>query len=380
MGSEWISNKEAKNQVKNLLKQAGVPLEIKIANICKEFCQSCSVDEKVHITAEKVVYSPSHSEEIYREIDQRVNIFEEFVVDELTGVQLIVNLPIECKYRADVELFGFPSMSPWDIHMGFPIHGYFARSEYFRSLYTSYKSLSKLYPANIILVEIKEGKTPSKVKKEDLLYKAASSLYDFILFDLSPSKTEVRNEDSIIDDLGIFEDFRSYLRKKHYVWWSVLREWISNIDIEKCELFNEKYFKVSPIYFGITAHLPVICFNGPIYRVKLHSDFDIKDFEESPYLITSIRKLGWPGLARMELLNLTPEVPAVVTNPIGLKSVLEIGFKWYQDIRNILVNAAPTVLKRWPLESAFFKKIYSYYIKEQETSGYRSDLDFGKWL
>ena len=380
MGSDWISKTQAINRVKGLLKQAGIPLEIKIGNICKKFCQSQDVSDQVHITAEKIVYSPSPSEEIYREIDQRVQIYEEFEVDNLTGVQLIVNLPIECKYRTDVELFGFPYMSPWDIHKGFAIHGNFAGSEYFRSLHVSYTCLSKLHPADIILVEIKEGKTPCKVDKEDLLYKAAASLYDFILFDLTPSEAEMHREDSLIDDLGLFEDFQAYLHKRHYVWSSVLRDWIKKIDTEMCNLFNEKYFKGTRIYFNITAHLPIICVNGPLYRVRLDSNFNIKGFEETLYLTTSIRKQGWPRLARIGLLSLTPEVPVIVTNPIGLKSVLEIGFKWYQDIRNSLVIAPGEVVKRWALESAFFKRVYLYYIKEEETRGYRSDIDFGKWL
>lgn len=380
MRSEWSLNTDATNRVKNLLEQAGIPLEIKIASLCKEFCQSHGVADQVHITTEKIVYSPSPAEEIYREINQRVQIYEEFEVDELTGVQLIVNLPIECKYRADVELFGFPSMSPGDVHKGFPIHGDFAGSTYFRSLHNSYTCLSKLCAANIILAEIKEGKLPAKVDKEDLLYKAATSLYDFVLFDLSPSDTDTSYINSLIDDLGLFKDFQAYLQKHHYVWWSVLREWIEKIDTEKCKLFNKEYFGGSRLYHVIKAHLPIICVNGPLYRVKLDSDFNIEGFEESPYLTTSIRKQGWPGLAHIELLRRTPEVPVVVTNPNGLNSVLEIGFLWNQHIRERLVMAPTEVVKRWALECAFFKRVSSYYIRQQETSSYRSDLDYGQWL
>ncbi|MEA1995899.1 MAG: hypothetical protein U9N18_07165 [Campylobacterota bacterium] len=378
MVSKWSSNAKTKNRVKDLLDQAGIPLEIKVAIACREFCQSRDAMGQVHIITERIVYSPSPSEEIYREIDQHVQIYEEFEVDELTGIQLIVNLPIECKHRADIEVFGFPSISFSNIHRGFPIHGdSFAGSTYFRSLRESYLYLSKLYAFNIVLVEIKDG-TPKKIYKEDLIYKAAGSLYDWVLFDISGSDIEEAQHNPIVDEL--FKDFQDYLQKHHYTWWFVLREWINKkIDIEKCMKFNERYFGGHRIYHDVTAHLPIVCVNGPLYSVKIDSNLTIEDFEERLFLTTLIRKQGWPGSAEIGLLSRTPEVPVVVTNPEGLKTVLEIGFGWYQDIRKRLETAPPEVLKRWVLESTFFERVCSYY-NRQEGVNYRSDLDYRRWL
>ena len=86
-------------------------------------------------------------------------------------------------------------------------------------------------------------------------------------------------------------------------------------------------------------------------------------------------------MAEIELLSRTPEVPIVITNPDGLDVVLETGFKWYENIRGILTTAPAAVLKRAPLESAFFKKVFkSHRGGDQEQLGYRSDFDFRDWI
>jgi len=370
MKSEWLES-GAKEEVKRLLEQAGIPLEIEVRSLCNKFCQSHNKSGQISITAEKVVYAPSSSGEKYREIDQRVQIYEEFGVDDLTGIQLIVNLPIECKYRVDIEAFGFPTSS--NIYKEFVISGSLAGSTYFSLLHNSYSCLSALHPFDIVLVKIEKGKTPKSVHEENLIYNAAGSLYDFILFDLEEFKGNAQ-KDSLVDEL--FEEFRSYLRKHHYLWSSVLRDWINKkIDIGQCEKFNQKCFGGSRRYHTIIAHLPIVCINGSLYHVKLDSELNIEDFEEVPFLTTSIRKQGWPGPVDIELLCKDPVVPVVVTNPNGLNDVLEIGFNWYQEIKKTLLTAPRTLVKRWALESAFFQKVYSYY-KEKESARYHSDLDY----
>lgn len=330
MKSEWLRS-EAKEQVKKLLKQAGITLEIEVRGLCNKFCQSHNKPAQVFVSTEKVVYAPSFSEEKYREVDQRVQVYDEFEADQFTGIQLIVNLPIECKYRADTEAFGFSAPSSSNLHRRFAISGSLAGSTYFSLLHNSCSCLSALQSFDIILVKIKKGKTPKGIHEENLIYNAAGSLYDFVLFDLEEFKGNAQNY-SLVEEL--FENFRGYLRRHHYVWLFVLRDWIDKeIKLEQCDKFNQEYFGGSRSYHSIIAHLPIICINGPLYHVKLDSELNIEDFEEIPFLTTSIRKQGWPGSIDIGLLCKDPVVPVVVTNPNGLNNVLEIGFKWYQEIK-----------------------------------------------
>jgi hypothetical protein len=380
MTSEWRTKDGATGQVKNLLEQAGLPLELQVAELCTKFRASHATAKEVHITSEKIVYSTSVAENNYREVDQRIKIYEEFGIGELTGIQLIVNMPIECKYRRDVECFAFP-LSDETAHYGFPILSQFAGSELSRSLAASYTSLEGIGRTSTILVEVEGGKTPHKIHKENLIYNAAGSLYDFVIFDLSPEEdVEEKSPDQIDDELNLFSQFKDYLENKRFVWWSVLREWISKIESETCDVFNQKYFSGHRIYHAVSAHLPIVCINGPIYRVQWNSSSGIQSFDEIPYCLSSIRKRSWPGKARFKLAARAPEAPVIVTNPNGLNSVLEIGFSWYKEIRDSLTRINSEAERRWALESLFFDQVVRYYIKEESERGYRSDLDFGQWL
>jgi len=375
MESKWLES-GAKERVKQLLEQAGIPLEIRVRNLCNKFCQSHNKSDQIHVTAKKVVYESSCPEGKYREIDQRVQIYEEFGVDELTGIQLIVNLPIECKYRAEVEAFGFPTSS--NIYKEFVISGSLAGSRYFSLLYNSYSCLSALESFDIVLARIEKGKTPKYIHKENLIYNTAGSLYDFVLFDLEEFKGGDDQNDSLVEEL--FEKFRGYLRKHHYYWSFVWRDWIDKeIKLEHCERFNQKYFGGSQVYHSIIAHLPIVCINGPLYHVKLDSELNIEDFEEVSFLTTSIQKHNWPGSIDIELLRRDPLVPVVVTNLNGLNDVLKMGFEWHQEIKKILQRAPRTLIKRWALESTFFRKVYSYY-KGKESHRYRSDLAYPEYF
>ena len=126
MSSEWISNKGATNQVKTLLENAGVPLELEVSNICSEFCTS-HLD--ANILSDRIVYSSADAMDTYREVDQNVQIYKEFEVNNFTKVQLIANIPIECKYRKGIEVFAFPLIKE-DYYRRFPVHSDFCGSAF----------------------------------------------------------------------------------------------------------------------------------------------------------------------------------------------------------------------------------------------------------
>jgi hypothetical protein len=123
------------------------------------------------------------------------------------------------------------------------------------------------------------------------------------------------------------------------------------------------------------VQLPIVCVNGPIYSVKWEPSSDVRNFTEIPCCLTSIRKHGWPGKAYDGLLMPRPEVPAIVTNPANLQSVLELGHGWSQEIRRILTTESPEIFDSWPLEASLYHQALRISGQNTLPHNYRSDLD-----
>jgi hypothetical protein len=356
MVSDWTNNEPATRQVKNLLEQAGVPLELQAAGICTKFSDTNDRPRELAVMSEKLVYMPSTAVHEYREVDQLVSIYEEFELGKLTGIQLQLKMPIECKYRSDVECFAF-QVAEGNVHFGFPVVSSFTGSQLWRNIRTSYKSLENLSVSNITLMEIEAGRTPRRVHKENLIYNAAGSLYDFIIFDES---LEYPTADAPEVE-RLFTEFQNHLGEKYYAWWSTLLRWIESIGAENVDSFNARYFGNSRIYHLVSAHMPIVCVNGPIYGVKWNASSGIQSFAEIPYCVTSIRKRGWPGGTRFKLATFSSEAPVILTNISGLESVLDLGLTWFNSIRESLSESDSEAETRWALESAFVDKCVKQY-------------------
>lgn len=379
MGSEWINNLEARRRVTDILRQAGIPLELRVASECQKFCHENDGPKAPSLRSNKVIYAPLDDSDTYREVDQVVHIHEEFPIGAHTGIQLIGSVPIECKHRHDVEYFAFP-VEDIAAYEGFPVWSRLAGSQLFRSLRKTYSGLQKFVPSVASMVEIRDGQTPSSLFKENLLHNSIASLYDFVLAEIGPTpllgdtfdKEDWEKTDS-------FTKFQRYLKKNRYAWWAVLRDQISAIPLNDCRQFNKAVCK-ERIFFGMQFELPIICVDGPIYLVSSNQSFEIKDYSEVDSCLLSIRKQKWPGNARFALLRRTAEVPAVLTNPKGLRSALEVAFAWHREIHNALVNADPILVERWPLETALYSRVLEHYEAREPLLSYRSDINIEESL
>lgn len=374
MRSDWLNNSEALRRVTQILRQAGIPLELRAANECQSFCQEKSGPDIPHLRSGKLVYSPHDDHNSYREVDQLVTIHEEFPIGEYTGVQLIGSVPIECKHRHDVEYFAFPIQDN-TAHEGFPAWSDLAGSQLFRSLRGTYSTVQRFAPSLVSMVDIRDGKTPSSLFKENLIHNSIASLYDFILTDIGDSPLLGRTfDDKDMRNTDSFTKFQRYIKKNRYAWWSVLRDQVAKIPLNACRQFNKTLYK-GRVFYGMHFALPIVCVDGPIYSVSSNQSFEITDYVEIDSCLISIRKQNWPGHARFTLLRRTAEVPAVLTNPKGLRGVLEAAFAWHREIRNALVNADPIQVERWQLETALYSKVLEYYGKKEPLLCYRSDID-----
>jgi len=317
------------------------------------------------------VYSADLTTE-YREIDQVVQLYEEFDVDERTGIQLVFNIPVECKYRSDVEYFAFPL--PMLRPHTFPVTSDLAGSDYFRSLAGTDRILQSIPLADLSLVQIEGGRTPKMIHKENVIYNAASALYDFVLFNLRRYGTPM-SDDPLLQEL--FESFQGYLNRHHYAWWMVLGEWMRENVSCRAEDFNERYFGGHRLHHVVVIHLPIVCVSGDLFQVHGGELSEIAGFAKINACVTRIRKHGWPGDARFTLLARGAEVPVVVTNPAGLTGVLNIAITWFSNVRAMLKRANPSV-KAWAVEAMFFQKVVHHFAAAEPDEGYRSDLDIAK--
>jgi hypothetical protein len=176
IASMWYDNPDVVKRVKTLLTQMGIPLEHRVAATCREFAQSSTVQASgASLTSRKVVYAPRSDPTVYREVDQVVHISQAVALSQNTGIHLYVVVPIECKYRKDVEYFALNSEDA-NAYKRFPISSQTYGSQLFELCVAALKVLDLLPPVEISGVEIVEGITPGKPQSENLVYNAASTL------------------------------------------------------------------------------------------------------------------------------------------------------------------------------------------------------------
>lgn len=372
--SEWNDNHAACARVKEVLEQGGVPLELQVAAACKEFCAENSIQDGLNLHTEHVVYMPDEDSEDYREVDQRVLIYQES--DD--GSQMSVSCPIECKYRRDIEHFAFADEGRrFDTA---PIFSDISGSQLGRVAIRAFRDAGRTEVSRLTSMKIKDG-TPGTLYKENLFYNAAASLYDYIIFDAGSQWAEDHNADAeILRELGLLERFETYLKDKHYIWWSVLGRWINGIPDKDCEQYNEKRFPGGKPTWMLSAYLPIVCVNGLIHRTGWSASDGLGDFVETDSALMTIRKRGWPGAARTALLQRTAEVPVLVTHPRGLKSVLTIGLAWQRALWNLITNGDAALICRWSTQSAFFRVAYEHFMAKEADQRYRSDFDIEQYF
>src|SRR5258708_663382 len=103
--NNWSAIKGAVERVAEILKDSGALLETEVSKVCHQFANHHHKKQGVRVSTESITYGQDTEESPLRQIDQSLSLYKEFVLDELTGVQLHIHLPIEAKHRKDVEGF-----------------------------------------------------------------------------------------------------------------------------------------------------------------------------------------------------------------------------------------------------------------------------------
>jgi hypothetical protein len=371
--NHWSANKGAIERVTQLLGDSGALLEAEVAEVCQQFVSESHKKQGVRVSTDSITYGKDTEESPLRQIDQSLSLYKEFVLDEQTGVQLHVHLPIEAKYRKDLEGFGIE----------YPANSYRPRIPLVGFLHGSQLSarvrplipFANLMLSRLVFLEIRGANEPQRIHSENLVYNAGAALYDFIKFDLGGEEEQGESyEGKIIQDMRLVERFEQYLKEKHYAWFSVIHDWmLENLTDTLVEEFNRRLGR-GRMYYSMSGHVPILCLNSPLWNFRAGKPC----LHEA--LLTRVRIPNWPGRLRSELIRYSVEAPLVVTNLSGLTRILRESLEWFLRLEASLKSSNPQLKKRWHLESAFYREALKENLRKYPDNQLRSDLDFFEWL
>jgi hypothetical protein len=369
---KWYLNRDARRHTKDLLSKAGFPLEMRVARSCRDFEESHR-REDISITSGRVVYGDPSSE--LREIDNYVNVHERLDAPWKTfDLQVMLEIPIECKHRNRVEAFGFPYQKVLPPH--YPLLSGFGRATFLRKIAAHVPEPIRNEPYSAIgLVEIEKGENPKRVSDENLVYKAGAAVCDLIRFTAGKPETFAQ---AVIERMGLLKEFVGYVRKHHYFWWQVMPDWLDELPATTYRKFNRLIFGSTIFTFLVHVYFPMICIDSPLHEVSFDKAGGIRSFKRKKLLVTGLRFPGWLGQLRYQLASPSPEVLITVVDPEGLQEVLGRLFRWYESILASLRAEDSDVICRAPLESQFMLCAGREFEKIRPLDFYRSDL--GRWL
>lgn len=373
--SDWKNSGGATERVRDLLVEAGVPLELSVEAECLKFSDASSKRTGAYVDTRKLAYSSIEEPEVYREIDQMLDLYDELEVGSL-GIQLVCNVPIECKHRRDVEYFAFPASSEL-AYLGFPVAGAIAGSQYAQLLESAHLVLKdRIRPASVALLKVTHGDTPQAVYSENVIYNSAGALYDFVAADLGGFATQALDalELEALDDLGVLPKLERIAETHGAQALGSIRQYARELPTDSCDRYNASVYGDSRVYHSVTAYMPIVCVGGPLHAVQWSPDTGIGDFPCLDACLVEIRKRGWPGNARASLLSAGALGPVLVTNLAGLPSCLGLAEDWFTSLRMTLADAPVELVRRWPLESALMSVGILHYSLRDTQPPYRSDL------
>jgi hypothetical protein len=331
----------------------------------------------VHVNNERIIYGDPDGEMALREVDQSLSFYTELDLNETLGVQLNLEVPIECKMRANVELFGFAEdnrQRPFAVITT----GDLAASELGRTVGRVEPDYLDGTPLAYVTLLEQDRNTPSKVSEEHLIYKGGAALLDFIRFSTAATIAEDK-EDPVLVKMGLLADFEAHLKVTHYHWSHVARRWMAGVDVEVAREFSQLTTGGRHTFYMLQLALPVLCVDSPFYAVKADALGRIEGFSRANRFLTSLRAVGWPGQSRRQVTFPSPEAVVTVTNYSGLAELLPSLHRWCQTVISSLKNLSPDTTDRAMFEAAFMDSVrFRYGQNNTERQWYRSDWERGE--
>jgi hypothetical protein len=365
VSNDWLSNPKAKDNIKRLLIQMGIPLEARVAKICHSFERwSWRIqNDNMSMASGRVLYGDSSTDAALREVDHGISIKTDIDLgtDEnelITSLEL--HVLIECKHREGLAIFGFPYQSHRPQSAANPILSDLAPTSFLRSIEEATLAFVKFMEIPICTIGLLDNMQKSpRVCDEHLIYKAGASLYDSIRFmEASLLNAEI---DPLIQEMGLLDAFATHTKTSIFEdIGTTARSWMRHtFTKETYESFNKKYFSVRSTYTPfISIYIPIVCVDAPLYTVDIAYNGEIQKIEPEELLTTAIRIPQWPGGFRYHLLRPTPEALVTVVNFDYLSLFLDNIADWFSNLSTFLSKAEnDMLLEQIPLERCFLRSI-----------------------
>lgn len=366
----WEETVDAREYLKSELLRSGVPFEACVAADCRRFANSLRRREN-SVEAARLIYGRPDDNIAMREIDQCVSFYEEVSLAGVVGLQVMLQVAIECKARVGLRAFGFRVDD--DSHPSSPIIATspFARAEHVQD--AAIKSVADItLPVRALALLVDpQGKGQLKVSEENLIYKGASALLDFVDSD-SLGSAPVK-ADEVLETIGLLDAYRKHIRSGWYPV-SMARDWLADRLSEYSDAFAARFHGGREVYHSFSAYCAVMCLDADLFEVGIDNDGAIAEIVPTNVLLTGVRPEGWPHRMRDRAPDVGSEAIIIATNRTGLQLVLARLEAWFKHVVSFLADIDESRAKGVILESAFLNWVARQ--SPGEDSFYRSDLDF----
>ena len=348
---DWIESEEGRNRVLDLLRNAGTPLEVSVAGQCREFCRRHDGEDETRITTIRAIYGDSRSNKAPREVDQSVQFDREIDLNGDLSVRLRLRVPIECKCREGLEVFGFPRPKSERV-ASLPMLSDFAGATLLNQLaHTEPQIVRNGRESAITLLQTDK----SKISEEQLIYKSGSSLYDFIR--TVESEDNRLRIDKMVRESGLLDRFRDYCRPSGD-WFSLFHKFVRDLSVDEVNEFNNQWLtsaSAGGIYsLEVSFHVPVICIDARMFIVPCSRRGRLRSLLPCKTMMTGLRVDNWQRKMFYFLGKRTPEVLAIVSDPDGVQDVLDGSLEWFKEMATQLQNSDMLLVRRALLEGLLY--------------------------
>jgi hypothetical protein len=345
---DWLENPNELERVKDLLTQTGYPLEVRVAAVCEAFDDWSNV-------AWTHSASKSHTPFVYRaggvirEVDRllQMQAYTEIANDEGYGLAIALTVPIECKHREHVAIFGFPT--PDLKHASLPIFSSFAPTGLFHMLGRQKPPFEQQGPCIVTMLE-KDAKGWKKSSKEDLFHNASSSLYDALSTMLTvDADYRPRWVPPWADIADLIESLPTRALASLQ---TIVQVYLEKVPEDRLRAFNQT---IDEFYdLDVEIIMPVVAVDMPLYRVTLGANGDVEGIEPTSWLVTYQRVGSGLDPYYDQLTNPGLELPVIIVHVDGLDALLKRLVAWCNELIDMLYSADEGLWRHFLLEAAVF--------------------------
>jgi hypothetical protein len=297
---------------------------------------------------------------VWREIDRELHVNTSVTLGagpEDATIDVHCQAIIECKHREDVMLVGFVDADQ-GAKTSFPILGPMANTRLISNLAYRRPMPCQNLP-RVTIGGVQRKGSGWHTFDENLIYKAAGSLYEFLGTDWEPwAEQEVH---PFLTERGILDMIIAAQKHQFFS----LRSWMQrNLQAEWIEEFNATHVRwniVPPLLLA----LPIVCVDMPLMLASVDEHGGIGPLEPTAAFIADERVHSWPGKTNRVLWthpyaeNERGHIgaPVVVVHVDALMDILielaEWGTVWHDALMDDEID--PDVVARWPLEEAILR-------------------------